>query len=65
MTQEEREILRSYRLEQADASLHDAELLVHHQGSAIGVINRAYYAMFSLPLPSSKTVPRFHPNILA
>ncbi len=46
MTQEERAILRSYRLEQANAALRDAELLVYHQGSAIGVINRAYYAMF-------------------
>jgi uncharacterized protein (UPF0332 family) len=46
MTDQDRAILRTYRLDQAEAALQDARLLVLHNGSNLGVVNRAYYAMF-------------------
>ncbi len=64
MTPEELHTLRSYRLEQAQAALEDAEFLLAHRRSALSVVNRAYYAMFYAvlallqdvtPLPSKHT----------
>lgn len=34
------------RLQRAEETLADAQLLLHHGGSPISVINRSYYAMF-------------------
>ncbi|MBI3392392.1 MAG: HEPN domain-containing protein, partial [Nitrospirae bacterium] len=45
MKPEERDELIRYRLEQADHTLHQAELLAE-AAEWDGVVNRAYYAMF-------------------
>ena len=41
-----KDVLISYRLEQAEDSLREAELLLNAGKSFRGAVNRAYYAMF-------------------
>ena len=43
---ENKQILISYRLEQAQEALDDARKLAIHQGSPRSIVNRSYYAMF-------------------
>ncbi|MBD1208512.1 MAG: HEPN domain-containing protein [Ignavibacteria bacterium] len=67
MTYEERSILRTYRLEQADTALRDAQVLVAHNGSVLGIINRAYYAMFYATLAllqERSSVPSKHSGVI-
>lgn len=67
MTPEEQSILRTYRLEQADTALKDARLLVAYSGSALGIINRAYYAMFYATLAllqDRSSVPSKHSGVI-
>lgn len=45
MKQEKLELIK-YRLEQAEASIKDAELLFKNKGSDFSIINRCYYAIF-------------------
>jgi len=45
MNQEKLELIK-YRLEQAEASIKDAELLFKNKGSDFSIINRCYYAIF-------------------
>lgn len=45
MNQEKLELIK-YRLEQAEVSIKDAELLFKNKGSDFSIINRCYYAIF-------------------
>ena len=47
---EEKKALIRYRLEMAQATLKDAQLLHEQGGSRWSVVNRAYYAMFYVTL---------------
>jgi len=42
----EKKALAKYRIERAHESLKDAQTLASEGGSAAGIVNRAYYAMF-------------------
>lgn len=67
MTDQERAILRRYRLDQAETALADARLLRTHNGSHLGVVNRAYYAMFYAVLAllqDRPTVPSKHSGVI-
>ncbi|MCK4357917.1 MAG: HEPN domain-containing protein [Candidatus Cloacimonetes bacterium] len=45
MIKEKLELIK-YRLEQAEGSIKDTELLFKNQGSDLSIINRCYYAIF-------------------
>ena len=47
---ERKRILINYRIEQAEQSIKDAEILLKEGGSPGSIINRAYYAMFYMVL---------------
>jgi len=46
MKNREQQILMQHRLDQARASLEEANILFAHGKTTIGAVNRAYYAMF-------------------
>jgi uncharacterized protein (UPF0332 family) len=57
-----------YRMEQARASMRDSQMLIDGEGSAIGVVNRAYYAMFYSTLALLQTLgktPSKHTGVLS
>jgi len=60
--------LIQYRLEQAGSALNDARTLLESSGSAGGVINRSYYAMFYAVLALLQNigeVPRKHSGVIS
>jgi uncharacterized protein (UPF0332 family) len=67
MTEQDRALLRRYRLEQAESALSDAHLLLEHHGSNVGIVNRSYYAMFYAVLAllqDRSTVPSKHSSVI-
>jgi uncharacterized protein (UPF0332 family) len=56
MKSQEIQSLVKYRLEQANESLEEADLLIQNQKSPRGIINRSYYAMFYATLSLLHTI---------
>lgn len=68
MSNDDRNLLAAYRMEQARAALDEARLLQQAGKTTLGAVNRAYYAMFYAVLgllQQSGTVPRKHAGVLA
>lgn len=60
--------LIQYRLEGAKEALQDAHVLQEHGGSAVSVVNRAYYAIFYAALAilvTEDVEPSKHSGVLA
>jgi hypothetical protein len=68
MKEEDKHVLIKYRLEQARASLDEANILFASGKTTLGVVNRAYYAMFYAVLAllqNKEQMPRKHAGALA
>jgi len=68
MKEEDKHILIKYRMEQARAALDEAKLLFASGKTTLGVVNRAYYAMFYAVLAllqHKEQMPRKHAGVLA
>ena len=60
--------LVSYRVNQAQAALHDAKVLLENNCTPTSIINRSYYAMFYVALAALQTVgktPSKHAGVLS
>ena len=68
MKEEDKHILIKYRLQQARAALDEARLLLASGTTTLGVVNRAYYAMFYAVLAllqHKEQVPGKHAGAIA
>jgi uncharacterized protein len=68
MKPKELKVLRAYRLEQAYVALDEATLLLDDGRSTLGVVNRAYYAMFYAALALMQDIsplPSKHQGIMS
>jgi uncharacterized protein (UPF0332 family) len=68
MNQEDAKSLVKYRMEQAEAAIKDAEVLLTGDGTVGSIINRSYYAMFYAALAALQTVgkaPSKHAGVLS
>lgn len=54
----DKQALIQYRLDRAHEALADARLIFEQNGSAAGVVNRAYYAMFYATLALLLTIDK-------
>ena len=68
MSDDNAEALVKYRMEQAQIAIEEAQLLQSAGKSALGVVNRAYYAMFYAVLAllqQHDIAPRKHAGVIS